>query len=253
MGARRIPDPGFAGDTGDAPPELAAALRAVAADPSRRPEVLAALHGARVFAAVAAVATSTAVSTGTSGSGLTVDKEADVALALLADRRGRRAVPVFSSLATLHRFDPSARPVAVEGQRAAAVVAAEGAQDLVLDVAGPVTVTLGEREVRALLRRTPTVPAYDDEVTVASLRDVLRHEPAVRGAWLGPWPDVDARLTVALDPTADAGAVGRRLADRLQALADGAVLGVDLAIITRRPTGSPAPDGHRPVIDPLRP
>ena len=245
VGARRIPDPGFAGDTGDTPPGLAAALQAVAADPARRPDVLAALHGARVFAAVAAVATSTAVSTGMSGSGHTVEKEADMSLALLSDGRDRRAVPVFSSLATLHRFDPSARPVAVEGQRAAAVVAAEGAQDLVLDVAGPVTVTLGEREVRALLRRTPTVPAYDDEATVASLRDVLRHEPAVRGAWLGPWPDVDARLTVALDPTADAEILGRRLADRLQALADGAVLGVDVALV---PAGSPAPDGHRPVV-----
>ena len=49
-----IPDPGFAGDTGATPPELADALDAVGADPGRRPQVLAALHGARVFAAVAA-------------------------------------------------------------------------------------------------------------------------------------------------------------------------------------------------------
>ena len=104
----------------------------MAADEGRQPEVLAALHGARVFAAVAAVADETA----TTAAGLTVDKTADIALVVLQDPTGRRALPVFSSLAALTAWDPSARPVPVEGPRAAGVALAEGAADLLLDLAG---------------------------------------------------------------------------------------------------------------------
>jgi hypothetical protein len=238
---RRIPDPGFAGDTGGADPTLAAALEAVAGDPGRTPEVLAALHGARVLAAVAAVATAT----GPGAGGHTSDKEADIALTLLDDRSGRRALPVFSSLATLARWDPRARPVPVEGPRAAAVAQAEGAHDLVVDLAGPVRVVLGEREVRALLRPVPTVPAYVDEELARALRAVLGHEPAVSAAWIGPGAGVDARLSLAVAADGDPAAVARSVAGRLAALARGSVLGLDLAAV---PAGWAPPPGHRDLL-----
>ena len=230
---RTVPDPGFAGDTGGADPALAAALEAVAADAGRQPEVLAALHAARVLAAV----------TATSAPG----KDADVVLALLDDGAGARALPVFSSLDTLARWDPKARPVPVEGPRAAAVAVAEGAADLVLDLAGPVAVTLGERELRALLRPAATVPAYADDALAAALREVVGHEPGVQGAWLGPSPGVDARLTLAVAADRDTGAVARSVADRLGALARASVLGLDLAVL---PPGRPPPAGHRELLAP---
>ena len=246
--SRRVPDPGFAGDTGGADPALATALEAVAADPGRQPEVLAVLHGARVLAAVAAVATETA----TGAAGLAVDKEADIALALL-DHAGRRALPVFSSVATLARWDPRARPVPVEGPRAAAVTLAEGAQDLVLDLTGPVSVVLGEREVRALLRPSATVPAYVDEELAGALRAVLGHEPALTAAWIGPSAGVDARVSLAVAVAADRdpAAVAQAVAGRLAALARTSVLGLDLAVV---PAGWAPPPGHRDLLtEPHRP
>ena len=240
---RRIPDPGFAGDSGGADPELAAALEAVAGDPGRAPEVLAALHAARVLAAVAAVATETAPGAG----GLASDKEADIALALLDDGDGRRALPVFSSVATLGRWDARARPVPVEGPRAAAVALAEGAHDLVVDLAGPVPVVLGEREVRALLRPTATVPAYVDEGLARALRAALGHEPALSGAWIGPCAGVDARLSLGVAADGDPAAVVRSGAGRLAALARTSVLGLDLAAV---PAGWSPPPGHRLLLPP---
>ena len=239
--SRRIPDPGFAGDTGAADPGLAAALEAVADDPGRAPEVLAALHGARVLAAVSAVATATAPG----ARGLASDKEADIALTLLDDRAGRRALPVFSSLATLARWDPRARPVPVEGPRAAAVAVAEGAQDLVVDLAGPVPAVLGEREVRALLRPVQTVPAYVDEELARVMRAALGHEPALASAWIGPCAGVDARLSLAVAPDQDPAAVARSVAGRLAALARTSVLGLDLAVV---PAGWSPPPGHRALL-----
>lgn len=239
--SRPIPDPPFAGDTGGADPGLAAAVAAAAADPGRRPEVLAALHGARVLAAVAAVATETAPA----ARGLASDKEADIGLALLDDGAGRRALPVFSSVATLARWDPRARPVPVEGPRAAAVAQAEGAQDLVLDVAGPVPVVLGEREVRALLRPTPTVPAYVDEELARALRAVLGHEPGLSAAWIGPCAGVDARLSLVVAADRDPAVVASAVAGRLGALARTSVLGLDLAVV---PAGWSPPPGHRGLL-----
>jgi hypothetical protein len=236
--SRPIPDPGFAGDTGGVDAALAAALEAAAADPGRRPEVLAALHGARVLAAVAAVATETAPAAG----GLVTDKAAEIALALLDDGAGRRALPVFSSVATLARWDPQARPVPVEGPRAAAVAQAEGAQDLVLDVAGPAPVVLGEREVRALLRPGPTVPAYVDEELARVLGAVLGHEPGLTAAWIGPCRGVDARLSLVVAAGQDPAAAARAVAGRLGALARTSVLGLDLAVV---PAGWSPPPGHR--------
>lgn len=236
MSSARIPDPGFAGDTGEADPVLATAIRAYAGDPGRLPEVLAALHGARVLAPVVAVLGDA----GTNPDGLRVDKSADIALPLLldgeSDRDGAgdaaRAVPVFSGLAGLARWDPAARPVPVEARRAAAVVLAERADALVLDVAGPLPVTLGLPEVRALLDGRGAVPAYADEELAGLLAQVLAAEPEVLGSSLVPSAGVDARLVVRVTPDADVEALGRRLAARLAALRDHAVRGLDVALTT---------------------
>jgi hypothetical protein len=232
-----IPDSGFAGDAGDADPVLAEAQRAYAADPARLPDVLAALHHARVLAPVVAVIGETA----TTAAGPTVDKTSDIALPLLVDPDGARAVPVFSCLETLARWDQSARPVPVEGPRAAAVAVAERAEALVLDVAGPMPVTLAGAEVQALAEGRAAIPAYDDEVLARQVAAVLASEPAVTAAWLGPGAGVDAVVTVSVDRAADPGEVARRLAERLHALARRGVRGLDLAL---RPAGAPEPRGR---------
>jgi len=230
VSSKRIPDPEFAGDDGSPDPRLTAALQAHAGDRGRLPEVLAALHHARVLAPVVAVLGET----GTSESGHRIDKSSDIALPLLLDADGRRAVPVFSSLATMARWDPTARPVPVAGPRAAAVALSEGAEGVVVDVAGPRPATLGGPEVRALSEGRAPLPAYDDEALAVALGDVLASEPSVLGGWLGPGAGVDALLTVVLGPGQDPQVVGARLAAGLRApaLGAGAVRGIDLALRT---------------------
>lgn len=241
---KRIPDPGFAGDEGRPDPVLRAALSAVAADPGRLPEVLAALHRARVITPVVAVLGEA----GTGAGGLRVDKSADIAVPLLASADGARALPVFTGLDALARWDPEARPVPVEGARAAVVAQAEGAVALLVDLAGPHPVTLGEPELRALAEGRGTVPAYADEDLRVALHRALAEVGTVGAAWLGPWPGSDARLTVGLVAGIDAEGAAPVVVTAVRDLlagAGGGVRGVDIAL---QPAGEPPPVGARPVL-----
>lgn len=242
---RRIPDPGFAGDTGAPDPALTAALAATAADAGRLPEVLAALHGCRLLAPVVAAPAESAVA----DSGLVVDKRADIAVPLLVSADGARAVPVFTGLDTLARWDPAARPVPVTGPRAAEVALAEAAEALVVDVAGPHPVTVGAPELRALAAGRGRVPAYADEQLRVAVHRALAGVPEVLAGWLTPWPGSDARLTVSLADGAVPAAVAPRLVSALPApLRSGGVRGVDLAVLG--PGDSP-PAGRRVFTRPV--
>jgi hypothetical protein len=217
MSTRSIPASAFRGDDGAADSGLVAALALFAADPARRPDVLAALHAARVLAPV--VATPDEVATGAAG--LRVDKTSDIAVPLLEGTDGRRALPVFTGLDSLARWDPAARPAPVAGPRAAEVAVAEGAEVLVVDVAGPDTCVLEVPELRALVEGRGVVPAYDDDHLATELRSALAAEPAVAVAWLLPAPGVDARLTVRLvDGDAAPGGLARLLASLARRVAD---------------------------------
>jgi hypothetical protein len=244
MSTRRIPASAFSGDDGAADTGLVAALALFAADPARRPDVLAALHRARILAPV--VARPDQVATGAAG--LVVDKTSDISVPLLEGTDGRRALPVFTGLDSLARWDPAARPVPVDGPRAARVADAEGAEVLVVDVAGPDTCVLAAPELRALVDGRGVVPAYDDDRLATELGSVLAAEPRVSLAWLLPAPDVDARLTLGLvDDAATDGELtpllarlARRVADLPRWAAHG-VRGLDVALAAAAdvPAGRP--------------
>jgi hypothetical protein len=245
---RRIPDPGFAGDDGRADPELAAALSAARADPRRRPEVLAALHRARVLAPVVAVLGPDGRAVGGG------EKSSDIAVPLLGGADGARALPVFTSLDTLRGWDPAARPVPVLGPQAAQVALDESAEALVVDPASPGACALGRPEVQALAEGRAGTPAYADEELASALRDALVTGPVgitaqLHAAYLRPGADVDAQLllvTVAgtaagTSPTgrADLGRLLGELLAGVPALRERAVLGLDLVL---QPSGSPLVD-----------
>jgi hypothetical protein len=194
MSTRRIPASAFSDDDGAADTGLAAALALFAADLARRPDVLAALHRARVLTPVVARPDQV----GTGAAGLVVDKTSDISVPLLEGTDGRRALPVFTGLDSLARWDRAARPVPIDGPGAARVATAEGAEVLVVDVAGPDTCVLAAPELRALVDGRGVVPAYDDDQLADEVRSALVDEPRVVLAWLLPAPGVDARLTVRL-------------------------------------------------------
>ncbi|MGW1378963.1 SseB family protein [Streptomyces sp. NPDC002446] len=227
---KSIPNPGFSDDDGSADPALAAALSAYDEDRSAEPQLLAALAGARVLVPVVAILGE--VETGPDG--LRREKTSDMAVPTLQAPDGRRALPAFTSMDTLQRWRPDARPVAVPLQQALLAASHEQADTLVIDLAGPVTYQLTGPALRALAEgRTTADPLADPAVTDA-LRALLAAEPAVLVARLAPSGETDATLALGLAAEAPAAEVAQRLA---QALATDEVLrarlvrGLDLALL----------------------
>ncbi|MCX4694289.1 SseB family protein [Streptomyces sp. NBC_01408] len=244
MANKNIPDPGFSDDDGSADPRLSAALAAWAEDRSHEPEVLAALKGARLLVPVVAVLGEVETDPET---GLKREKTSDMAVPTL--RAGdRRALPAFTSTASLARWDPSARPVAVPLHQALAAAAHEKADTVVLDLAGPVTYQLTGSALLALAEgRTEAGPLADPAVREA-VRAVVSAEPEVLRAHLGPGgADSDGTLAIVLAAGPQAPAAARRVAEALAAdatLRARLVRGLDLALL---PVDVPAPPGE-PLI-----
>lgn len=146
---RSIPDPGFAGDDGGVDPGVSAALAAYdeapeADEAGRRNATLAALQGARVLVPVVAVLGEVAYD----GQGLSYEKSSEMAAVLITGEDGRTALLAFTGSASLHRWAQARpgrsceggepRPVPVTIRQAAQAALHDGAQALLLDVAGPV-------------------------------------------------------------------------------------------------------------------
>lgn len=131
----RIPDPGFAGDTGAASPEVTSALSSYAADRRRHAEALAVLLDSRVLVPVVALLGEVEVDE----AGLAHDKSSDMATVLMTGRDGRKALLAFTGTDRLRAWDPEARPVPATLRLAARSAIQDGADALVVDIAGPVT------------------------------------------------------------------------------------------------------------------
>ena len=142
----RIPDPGFAGDSGEQSAEVAAALAAYAADESRYAEALAALQGSRVLVPVVAVLGEVEVDE----QGLAHDKSSDMATVLLTGRDGRTALLAFTGMAQLRAWNPEARPTPAAAALAARSAIQDGADALLVDVAGPTTFVVEGEDLTGL-------------------------------------------------------------------------------------------------------
>ncbi|MER5770562.1 SseB family protein [Streptomyces sp. NPDC001985] len=237
MALKNIPDPGFPDDDGTADPRLTAALTTWAADRTAETPVLEALRDARLLVPVVAVLGETEIGP----NGLPQEKTSDMAVPTLT-AGPRRALPAFTSIASLARWNPEARPVAVPLHQALQAAAHERADTLVLDLAGPVTYQLTGPALRALAEgRTSTDPLDDPAVTDA-VREILAAEPAVVRAHLGPGgADADGTLALVLAPDAVPARDAHRVAEALaghDALRARLVRGLDLALL---PAGAAAP------------
>ena len=142
----KVPDPGFAGDTGEVAPQVFAALASYASDPARYPEALAAVQDARVLVPVVAVLGEVEYDE----RGLAHDKSSEMAAVLLEGADGRRALLAFTGTEPMLRWNPEARPVPATARVAALSAVQEDAAALVLDVAGPHRLVVEGEDLTAL-------------------------------------------------------------------------------------------------------
>ena len=132
---RTIPDPGFADDAGAGDPVLAGLLAAHDDGTASSGDVLAVLQEARLLVPVVAVLGEVELD----AQGLAHDKSSDMAAVLVRAADGSTGLLAFTSLATMARWDPQARPVPVTAATAATAAVQDGAEALLIDLAGPTT------------------------------------------------------------------------------------------------------------------
>jgi len=95
------------------------------------------LASARLLVAVVAI---------DGGSHMAVDGGSHMALVSMVNQAGAKGLLAFTGVDSLQAWDSTARPVPVPGAQAARAALADGAQALVIDVAGPHRVVVqGER------------------------------------------------------------------------------------------------------------
>ncbi len=193
----------FAGDDGSADARLAELLAGHAAGTVPLRDVVARLAETRVLVPVLAEL-EVAETVEVDGQELHVDKEASSGVVALEAPDGRRALPVFTSVDTMKAWRATARPVPVEAARAALSAVGENWALVVVDPAGPVTVTVPRPAVWALAQgkewRPALVPTEDglvvDDEIVAAVR--LAAEPVQHVVKVGAQPGRTAEVAVVL-------------------------------------------------------
>jgi len=123
---RRIETPdAFAGDDGRADPRWEPAY----ADPASVEALL--RSGVRLLVPIVAVLDDVDAQTG-------ADKSSHMASVSLVQSDGRRGLLAFTGIEALARWDSTARPVPVTSHQVAAAALEEGADGVLVDIAGPV-------------------------------------------------------------------------------------------------------------------
>jgi SseB protein N-terminal domain len=196
-----------AGDVGEADPVVTAVLAAYAAGQATEYAVLTAVAASRLLVPVVAVLAEASEDGG--------EKETEMALPTLIGNDGRKAVIAFTGIDTITRWRADARPVPVPAKSLWPAVAAEQADAVVIDVAGPVPFVIEGARLAALADGAPPLLPHEDpdiRAQVAAVTEDFTLEPGGQ----------DADLTITLkstDPTrarAAAEAIAARLAPRLR-------------------------------------
>ncbi|HET8593699.1 MAG TPA: SseB family protein [Intrasporangium sp.] len=215
---KTIPSHGFSGDTGEAAPGLVEALRALQADPGPGAEVdvVRRVAAARWLVPVVAVATEV-----TEAGGLVSDTRSDMATVTLTAPDGSRALPMFSSLASLAEWDPSARPVAVPAASAAQAAVSEGCDVLVVDVSSSQALVLRSSMLWALAQQREWLPSHLDAHVATAVHRACSEERAVQRHRLEAGEPAGAgvlRVVLGVRPGLGAdeiGAIATRIGERI--------------------------------------
>jgi hypothetical protein len=207
---------GFEGDLGSADAPLLAALD----DPQDETALMRALANARLLVPVVAVP-GEVDEPGATMAGPLAHGPTDMAVVTLTASDGQRAFPVFSSLAALSAWDPTARPTPVTASRAAQGAVTERCDVMLLDCGSAHERVLRPSMVWALAQQREWLPAHTDPFVAQALVGAVEQEagvidcigegdpsaPGVLRVVLGLRPGLDASLVQAL-----ATRIGERIA-----------------------------------------
>lgn len=231
MAGRTIPQPQFPADDGGADPRLRQTLAKHAVGRLGEHAVLEALQGSRLLVPVVAVLTEEApVAPGE----LRREKESEMALPTLIGADGRRGVLAFTSLDTLHQWRPDARPVPVHARQACQAVLDEGADALVIDVAGPIPFAVDGLRLHLLAEGRPVPPPHEDPDVLAVIEAAFGSEEAVTGVRIGKGEAAELTIRFGIAPGNDERATIQRVSDRLAELLRGRIVGgVELSVVRR--------------------
>ena len=201
-------NPRFRDDDGSADPAAAAALSAFAAAQGSEHTALTALAQARLLVPVVAVLSDD--DTGEPGPAAGGEKNSEMAMPTLLGRDGRAAIPVFTGLDALARWQPSARPVPAEATQVWQA-AVQDSCAVIIDVAGPVPLAVEGARLAALAQGQPVPMPYEDpdvREVVAALVAQAADGAGPASFTLRPAPG-DGDLLIELAPPAgmDPGAV----------------------------------------------
>ncbi|HEY5249937.1 MAG TPA: SseB family protein [Dermatophilaceae bacterium] len=182
---RELTGTGFDGDLGAGDPALMAALDV----PQDETQLMAAVARARLLVPVVAVPRQcddpaddpADDSAGGSDHVSTHTDSTDLAVVTLTAPDGQRAFPVFSSLATLTAWDPTARPSPVTSSRAAQGAVTERCDVMLLDCGSSRETVLRPSMVWALAQERDWLPAHTDPFVAQSLLRATADEEDVLG------------------------------------------------------------------------
>jgi hypothetical protein len=265
-------DPRFRSDSGEGDPAVRAALADYAAGTGTEYSALTALAGARLLVPVVAVRAdelvgdadapghgdsaghhsdacdgnevgpSDAAGRATAPGG--AEKASEMAVPAIVGRDGRRALPAFTCLETLRRWQRDARPVPVP---AAGVwqSAVQDSQAVIIDVAGPVPLAVEGARLAALAGGADVPHLHEDPDVQAAVAAAAAARPRGLRVRLGP-AQGDADFTLELTPSDPAAPeavtaeAARSFADDVAGRLGGRVRrGIALVIPAEPPGGRP--------------
>ncbi len=264
----------FRDDDGSADPRAAAALAAFGSGVGSEHAALSALASSRLLVPIVAVRNESGeqgsapdqpgARPGPASGG---DRGSEMSLPTLIGRDGRPAIPVFTSVDALARWDARARPVPALA-RLVWRAAVDGSCAVVVDIAGPVPLAIDGARLAALADGRPVPPPHQDPDVLAVVRAAAAGQPAITGLRVtggdrdpaadgpaagappgappaGGAGDLQVELTLAPGPPA-AGDEAARLLGRTLMEQLGGRLRRGITIAVARPAGPPGghPDGH---------
>ena len=188
----------FRDDDGSADPAAAAALSAFAAAQGSEHDTLTALAATRLLVPVVAVLSDEDGRETVPAAG--GEKNSEMAMPTLVGRDGRAAIPVFTGLDALARWQPAARPVPAEAVQVWQAAVQESCA-VIVDVAGPVPLAVEGARLAALAQGQPAPLPHEDPDVHEVVAALVAEAAGGAGFTLRPAPG-HADLLIELTPPA---------------------------------------------------